>query len=106
MKQVIYLKTNKNYYVIKKECADLWNIVLIKIADGTLADNSAKIGSIADDILRHVHNFTRVPGHHYVGSTTGASKTCGGTAYEGWVIFGKSKNTIDYLKRYFKITYF
>ncbi len=105
MKSKICLKENKYYYAIKKECTDRWNIGLIEKADGTLANNKGRTGSIAGSIRGLGGNFHRVPKHPFVPSKTGASKTCGGTTYEGWVVFGSLGKAIDYLDQYFNITY-
>ena len=102
-KPPIYLCERLNYYAIKRACNDRWNIGLLEKRDGSLADNNGKAGSLGDMITNCGGGFTRSNGLPYTTSPNGASKTCGGTVYKGWVDFGSVAATIQYLEHYFTV---
>ena len=105
LKPKICLLARKNYYAIKLTCKDRWNLGLLEKRDGSLADNDGKTGSLGDMITSCGGCFTRIKGLPYTVSLNGESKTCGGTAYKGWVDFGSMPAAIEYLKKYFTIKY-
>ena len=102
-KPQICILERKNYYAIKLACSDRWNIGLLEKRNGSLADNEGKIGSLGDMINNCGGGFTRINGLPYTPSPSGASKTCGGTTYKGWVDFGSVAAAIEYLERYFTV---
>jgi hypothetical protein len=102
-KPQICILERKNYYAIKLGCNDHWNIGLLETRDGSLADNAGKTGSLGEMINNCGGDFTRIVGLRYVKSQNGTSKTCGGTAYTGWVDFGSVAAAIEYLERYFTV---
>ena len=102
-KPKIFLCERKNYHSIKLDCGHRWNIGLLEKRDGSLADNDGKTGSLGDMIHNCGGVFTRINGLPYTTSPNGASKTCGGTAYKGWVDFGSVAAAIKYLECYFTV---
>jgi len=102
-KSKIFLCDRKNYYAIKLACNDRWNIGLLEKRDGSLADNEGRTGSLGAMIKKRKGDFTKNVGLPYVKSPHGASKTCGGKAYKGWVDFGSVAAAIKYLERYFTV---
>jgi hypothetical protein len=104
-KPQICLLERKNYYAIKLACNDRWNIGLLEKREGSLADNEGITGSVGDMIKKRGGDFTRIVGLPYVTSPSGASETCGGTNYKGWVNFGSVTGAIKYLGKYFSIKY-
>ena len=101
----IYLCDRKNFYAIKLDCEHRWNIGLLEKRNGSLADNDGRTGSLGDLIKKHGGSFEKIHGFPYVKSPNGASKTCGGAAYKGWVDFGSVGAAIEYLEKYFTICY-
>ena len=102
-KPQICLRERKNYYAIKIDCGTPWNLGLLQKRDGSLADNDGRTGSLGDMIGKRGGNLERIKGLPYVKSRTGASKTCGGTTYKGWVDFGSVAAAIEYLELYFTV---
>ena len=104
-KPLIYLCDRKNYYAIKLTCGERWNLGLLEKRDGSMADNDGKTGSLGGMIKKRRGDFTKIVGLRYQASPNGESKTCGGTAYKGWVDFGSVAAAIQYLEKYFTIKY-
>ena len=104
-KQKVCLLERKTYYAIKLRCAERWNIGLLQKADGVLATNDGETGALADLISKAGGNFHKIPGKTFVHSPNGATRSCGGSAYTGWVDFGNTPNAIAYLKCYFMIEF-
>jgi hypothetical protein len=104
-KQKVYLLERKNYYAIKLRGHERWNIGLLQKADGVLAANNGETGSLADLILKAGGNFKKIHDMTFVKSPNGATRSCGGTSYIGWVDFGNPGKAIAYLKRYFRIEF-
>jgi len=104
MKIKICLVERKNYYAIKCDCGDRWNLGLLEKATGALADNNGKLGSLSALIKAHGGSIRRC-GRKFTKSADGSSMTCGGTTYLGWVDFGCQASALAYLKKYFSIRY-
>jgi len=102
-KPQICLLERKHYYAIKLACDAYWNIGLLEKRDGLLADNEGKTGSVGDLITSCGGCFTSIKGLPYKASLNGESKTCGGTAYKGWVDFGSVAAAMEYLGSYFTV---
>ena len=102
-KPKICLLERKNYHAIKLDCNDRWNIGLLEKAAGTLANNNGRLGSLVEMIRREKGDFKKIAGRKFVESKNGASKTCGGTPYTGWVVFGTVKAAVKYLEQYFSV---
>jgi phage-related protein len=104
MKTKICLVERKNYYAIKCDCGDRWNLGLLEKATGALADNNGKRGSLGALIEAYGGSIRRC-GRKFTKSADGSSMTCGGTTYLGWVDFGCQASALAYLEKYFSIRY-